>query len=261
MPITVGCKSLGALCTDYEFQVEEKEKLAELVAKLCLGQCSHVSNVIKELEPDYPNADEYTINSTIQYLDLTGKDSKYIYKVHGWLFQMMSWLALSIQHKDDRFLQHYPHSQPAMQGIDGIAITLNEDGGVDSIIVTEDKCTDNPRNTITTQVWDEFDKMESGIKNAAIYQQLQTLFRNDEDFHRIQNDVYNRNYRQYRIGITRDNSHNSDAGRLSLYEGYESHVTGDNVARRTGASTNIDGLRAWMEDLRLKVIEVLKNEL
>ena len=35
--ITIGCKSLAPLCKDYEFVVNDKNQLAELIAKLVMG--------------------------------------------------------------------------------------------------------------------------------------------------------------------------------------------------------------------------------
>ena len=198
MPITItNCKSLDSLCKDYEFTIADENQLVEYVALLCLGHCDHVTNIIRALEPDEENPDEKAIKSLIKDLEAAETDEFWKNKVHGWLFQMMSWIALSEQHKADRFLQHYPHSQPAMQGIDGIAITLTDDGCIDRIIITEDKCTTNPRGKITSQVWKEWDDTEDGEKNNAIFQQIQSLFAKDEQWHQIKNDVTKDKYLQF----------------------------------------------------------------
>lgn len=264
MPIYVGNTSLNPLCTDYEFTVNDQDKVAELVSRLCLGHYIHVGNVIRALDPDYPNPNEKSLKSLISELDTTRKGDAYRDRIHGWLFQMMSWIALAEQHKHDRFLQHYPHSQPGMHGIDGIAITLKDDGSIERIILTEDKCTENPRDTIRDDVWPEFDDIEDGKKNNAIGQQIQSLFVNDPGYHKIQNDVEDEKYRQYRIGITREKYHNSQKGRAVLFKDYDSHVKGTDEERRTGATTylgNDAAMRAWMESLRLKVMNILNNEL
>lgn len=264
MPITVDKTSLDPLCTDYEFKVNDQDKVAELVARLCLGHYKHVGNVIRALAPDYPNPNEKSIRSLIDELDTTGKSDSYRDRIHGWLFQMMSWIALAEQHKHDRFLQHYPHSQPGMHGIDGIAITLKDEGSIERIILTEDKCTEHPRDTIRDDVWPEFDEIEDGKKNNAIGQQIQSLFLNATDYYKIQNDVEDEKYRQYRIGITREKYHNSQKGREALFKDYGSHVKGADTERRTGATIYLGNdavMRAWMENLRVKVINILNSEL
>ena len=42
--ITIGCKSLGTLCKDYEFVVNDKNQLAELIAMLVMGWSRHGSS-------------------------------------------------------------------------------------------------------------------------------------------------------------------------------------------------------------------------
>lgn len=128
--ITIGCKSLAPLCKDYEFVVNDKNQLAELIAMLVMGWSRHVSRLIKNLDPHYPDVDRSTIQSQLDVLN--GSDTT---KIDGWLFQMISWLVLAEQHKGNpKFFQHSPHPQKAMHGLDGIAITLKADGSIDRII-------------------------------------------------------------------------------------------------------------------------------
>lgn len=83
--ITIGCKSLAPLCKDYEFVVNDKNQLAELIAMLVMGWSRHVSRLIKNLDPHYPDVDRYTIQSQLDVLN--GSDTT---KIDGWLFQMIS---------------------------------------------------------------------------------------------------------------------------------------------------------------------------
>ena len=41
--ITIGCKSLATLCKDYEFVVNDKNQLAELIAMLVMGWSRHIA--------------------------------------------------------------------------------------------------------------------------------------------------------------------------------------------------------------------------
>ena len=126
MPLTIR-KTIGApIYTDYEYEVNDKDLLAEMICQLILGNNYHIQRVIKDLAPDYPEIDKesirYQINQLKQSIDV--RDCEYTYKIDGWLFQFMSWIVLVIQHKGDNFKIQYPHSQPAMQGIDGLAERL-----------------------------------------------------------------------------------------------------------------------------------------
>lgn len=254
--ITIGCRVLDPLCRDYEFVVDDKQQLAELISKLVMGWSRHVSRLIKSLDPHYPDVDKATIESQLDILN--GGDTE---KIDGWLFQMISWIVLAEQHKGNpKFFQHNPHPQKAMHGFDGIAVTLNADGSINRIIITEDKCTDSPRSKITQQVYPEFVKIEAGTKNNAIMQQVEALL-SDEDLIRVQNDIVEPRYRQYRISITRSDYHNSDKGRKSLFKDYAQNVDGADVERRTCSTTNFNDMRAWMDDLRQKVITSLTQQM
>ena len=254
--ITIGFKSLDPLCKDYEFVVKDKNQLAELIAKLVMGWSRHVSRLIKNLDPLYPDVDKATIQSQLDVLN--GGDTT---KIDGWLFQMISWLVLAEQHKGNpNFFQHNPHPQKAMHGLDGIAVTLKSDGSIDRIIITEDKCTDSPRGKITQEVYPEFVEIEAGRKNNAIMQQVEALL-SDEALIRVQNDISNPRYRQYRIAITRLDEHNSDDGRKTLFKDYEQKIGGPDVDRRTCSTTNFNNMRVWMNDLKQLVIAALTRQM
>lgn len=83
-----------------------------------------------------------------------------MYKVDGWLFQMISWLQLANQYKGYRFFNNPPHPQPSMHGIDGLAVKFTPDNTIERIVITEDKCTEDARKTITSKVWPKFPGMD-----------------------------------------------------------------------------------------------------
>lgn len=260
MPVTITCKDFSPLCKDYEFIVNDIDQLADLIARLIVGYYRHVSKIIRGLATRYPNTDNPTIKASLDRLDLTGKDSKYIEKVHGWLFQMISWIVLAEMHKKDPyFYQNFPHQQPAMHGLDGIAINLKVDGTIDRIIITEDKCTNNDRNTVLQQVFPEFKDIEAGNYNNAIRQHIEALIKDESVVDNIQNDILELKYRQYRIAITRQNSHDTDDARKNLFADYDTFVGGTDVNRRTASTINMNKMRVWMEDLRKKVIAKIRN--
>ena len=224
-----------------------------------MGWCAHVSMIVRSLAEGYsePDIDADTITSLIETLDKSGKSDTVKCHIDGWIFQMISWLVLAEQHKDNpTFNQYPPHPQPAMHGLDGIAILLKEDSTIDRIIITEDKCTTSPRNKIQQQVYPEFAKFENGKKNTAIMNSVAGMLMNTKIFFKIQNDITKKDYRQYRIVITRADAHDSNAGRKALFADYDDIVKG-NVERRTCSTTNFLDTRAWIEDLRLRITSKL----
>lgn len=262
MPLKVNITFSDPLYRDYDFTITDKDMLAEYISQLVLGHAFHIERVIKKLDPNFPNINRASVQAQINILkkDIDNPESEYTYKIDGWLFQMMSWLALNIQHKGEKFYIQYPHSQPSMHGLDGIAITLNDDNTIDRIIITEDKCTSNPRKKIKDDVFPEFDNFEKAMKDNAIQQQIQSIIRSEE-YIMIQNDIQRKEHRQYRIGITRKECHNNKTGRDELFKDYDKYVDGDDVERRTGATIFLPNLREWMLDLRKKVIVILEKKI
>lgn len=259
MVFTITTKDLQPLCSDFEFVVNDIDELADRIVKLMMGWCVHVSMIVRSLAEGYPepDVDVDTITALIETLDKSGKSNTVKSHIDGWIFQMISWLVLAEQHKDYlTFNQCPPHPQPAMHGIDGIAILLKEDSTIERIIITEDKCTTSPRNKIQQQVFPEFEKFESGKKNTAIMNSVAGMLLNTKIFVKIQNDITKKDYRQYRIVITRTDAYDSDAGRKALFANYDEIVKGD-VRRRTCSTANFIDTRAWIEDLRLRITSKL----
>ncbi len=260
--ISINLKKLDELCYDYEYQVTDKDELADKICQLILGNCRHVSKVINGLASTPREIDKKTIKSLILQLEKRNCSNVDMYKVDGWLFQMMSWLHLATQYKGSLLFQQAPHSQPSMHGIDGFAVKLTPDNTIERIIITEDKCTNDAKDTIKDKVWPEFLEFEEGKKNNAIFQQTEALigFQLGDQFENIQNDIVEEKYRQYRVGITRQVAHNSDIGRKYLFHDYDNVISGDDVLRRTAATICLDDKeREWMGDLQQKVLNILKS--
>lgn len=260
--ILINCKQLDTLCYDFEYQITDKDELAEKICQLILGNSNHVSKVIKGLASTPRETDKKTVESLIQQLEKRNSSDVDKYKVDGWLFQMISWLQLANQYKGSIFYQQAPHPQPSMHGIDGFAVKLMPDNTIERIVITEDKCTEEAKATIKSKVWPEFLKMEKGEKNNAIFQQTEALigYRLGEQFESIQNDIVKEKYRQYRIGITRQVTHNSDNGRKKLFKGYDIVIPGNDILRRTAATICLDDKeREWMSDLQQRVLKKLKS--
>jgi len=176
---------------------------------------------------------------------------------------MISWVVLAKRNQGKRFFSNYPHFAPAQHGIDGLAVVLNDDDSLKSIIITEDKCTTSPRGKITQQVFPEFKEFEEGQKNNALVSIVSSLLSQMNSgslLENVQNDIFNNNFRLYRIGITREEKHNDDIGRKKLFDKYDSFVLGDTPERRTGATIYFDDMRNWMQDLSKKVINYLNSK-
>ncbi len=252
-------------CIDEEYTIVDKELLAEWVAILALGQSRHMARIINELSPAPIRVTQMTKKSVLSKLQVSkeiekDKDKKedFIEKRDGWLFQLISWIVVFMQNQGKLFKQYLPHTQHAMHGIDGLAVIV-EGGHIARIIITEDKCTKNARNTITQQVFPELDDYEKGIKNTELLEKVGVLLDMiGEDCPDAHNDIENISKWQYRISITRQSTHDSPDKRKSLFKDYESHVK-KSIERRRGSTTNLGDMRAWMEDFSKMVIDIIKK--
>lgn len=257
MPFNLIDTDCSPLVIDYEYEIADKSLLAERVGEMLLGHHYHILKIINTLTVSHPIHNNDAINATINQLK-----SATVTKRDGWMFQMISWMVLATRNRGEKFYANYPHFAPAQHGIDGLALILSSTDELVSIIITEDKCTTQPRGKITSQVFPEFLVFEEGKKNNALIGIIASLISNlnsGQILEKVQNDIFNKDYRIYRIGITREETHNDKNGRNMLFLNYDKHVKGD-AKRRNASSIYIKDLRNWMEDLADKVIIYLESK-
>lgn len=258
MPLRLRDIDCSPLVVDYEYDISDKNLLVQYVGELILGNHRHILNVINTLSTTSPINPNISITYVINMLK-----NPNTHKRDGWLFQMISWISLAIKNKGEVYLSQHPHNAPAQHGIDGLSIVLNKDDTISKIIITEDKCTTNPRMRIRKEVFPEFQAFENGEKDHALIGILSNLLSNidsDKLLQSVQNDIFNNDFRQYRVGITREKTHNSIKGRKGLFADYDGCVVGDLPTRRSGATIYIDDLRNWMNDFAEKTIDYLESK-
>ncbi len=258
MPFKLIDTDCSPLVVDYEFEVADKDLLARYVGEMLLGHHQQIYRIINSLSTTFPLHPNDSIKHVISKINTTS-----IEKRDGWLFQMISWVVLAERNVGNKFFSNYPHFAPAQHGIDGLAVVLNDDDSLKCIIITEDKCTTSPRGKITQQVFPEFKEFENGEKNNALVSIVSSLLghiKAGNILGNVQNDIFNNNFRLYRIGITREERHNDDSGRMKLFSKYDTFVTGSTAERRSGATIHLDDMRNWMQDLSEKVINYLESK-
>lgn len=243
-------------CIDEGFEILDEDTLAQYVAYLVMGYSRHVNKIIMNLgNVDLPALEKEHKAEIVSFMTLGEKPSEVKrYKRDGWLFQMISWLVVNLKNKDKKNKQQHPHNQPAMHGVDGLAVIVNN-GHIEKIILTEDKCTENPKSTIQNKVFPEFKDYEEGGKNTTLLNDVGTILDMfGDDYENAHNEITNKDIRQYRIGITREAEHNSNEGRKELFNGYETIVKGE-INRRSGSSIHLANLRDWMDRFAAKVVD------
>ncbi len=265
-PIRIVELDCAPIVVDYGYEVTDKDLLAKWIAELCLGHYRQIRKIIEDIAPNYPTTEDDAIDDIVSKLTLpAGAKTRNLYRRDGWLFQMMSWIALNVDLHDkfsnDKIFMAPPHTAPGQHGLDGLAVVLDDKKLLGAIIITEDKCSEKPRGIVTSQIYPEFVRFEKGASKNRIVTGVTSLIEpvdGGDVIDAVQNDIAKKDYRKYRIGLTRLNEHDDFDGRKVLFENYEDKVKGD-VKRRRASSVNIGDVRPWMADLAAKVIAVLKS--
>ena len=126
-------------------------------------------------------------------------------------------------------------------------------------MLCEDKCSENARSIITSQIYPEFEDFENGEFDSRVLAEVSSIIRSEDFLINIQDDIVDNKYWMYRIGVTRQSEHDDEAGRKALYKDYDKKV-GGGVKRRCAASVNLDDVRKWMERFSQKVIKILESK-
>lgn len=264
MPFRLSETMCLPLVIDNEYEIENEDLLAEYVGIIVLGHFSHVKRIISGLS----TTGFFNINNEIELavkkLDDKNKSDKEIQKRDGWIFQIISWLALFSEYKNTNFYCQQPHDAMAQHGLDGLAIILGDKFKIESIIITEDKCTINHR-VVVPAVWKEFTEFENGLHNNKLVSRISALIENIDNGEVLEankNDIYDKDLRKYRLGINRNNTYQEvPKKRENLFKGYDDCVKEDNPHRRYGATFYQDDIRNWMNNFCNKIISYLNTQI
>lgn len=257
MPIHLTPMSHKTLVQGFRWTIDDEKQLAELIARVALGQASHVAKILRGVTGQQAPEFNSAIPSAIRMLTLSpGADP---WHRDGWMFQVMSWLAARLAHPST--LLNPPQMILAQKGFDGIQLEFDPLTGISAIVIFEDKATDNPRETIRDAVWPEFEAYERGDDTNVLTAEVVGLLERQPgvDADAVIRQVIWKDVRHFRVSITIGDSHASDAGHVRLFKGYDSKVPGD-LKRRRGETFHVTDLRKWMEGLASRALGYLSAQ-
>lgn len=235
----------------YAWEVIDEQHLAELIARVALGQARHVQNILLAIGSGMPAVIGDPWVAAKKMLTIPpGEDP---WHRDGWIFQVMSWLSA---HKaGPASLINTPQMIFAQKGFDGIQLDFDATGSISAVVIFEDKATDNPRKTIHEDVWPEFEEYENGGDANVLVAEVTGLLekRPNIDADDVIRRVIWKEARHFRVSITIGDTHTTDAGRGRLFKEYDTKIPG-NVKRRRGETFYVNDLRPWMESLATKVL-------
>ena len=255
MPIVLTNFAEGTLCQGCTWMVSDEAELPERLAFVALVQSRHVAKILTGINAIPPATTASTRAAAIKLLTLpAGADP---WHRDGWLFQTMSWLVAS--QANPSALTRAPHMILAHKGFDGLQLELDASSGVvTAAVIFEDKATDNPRQTIKSEVWPDFQLLETGDRENVLTADVSALLSTQPgiDVDKAIENVIWKQVRRYRVSITVGDSHATAAGRKRLFKGYDEIATGD-VVRRRGEILLVGQLRPWMASLAAQAISFL----
>ena len=256
MAIVLTSFTEGTLYQGCSWTVSDQLELAERIALVALGQSHHVAKILSGIKAIPPITTASTRTAAIKLLTVpAGVDP---WHRDGWIFQTISWLVAS--QANPSALIRAPHMILAHKGFDGLQLELDTSGGVSAAVIFEDKATDNPRGTIKSEAWPEFQLLEAGDRENVLTADVSSLLstRPGIDADKAIENVIWKQVRRYRVSITVGDTHSTAIGRKRLFKGYDEIATGD-VARRRGEIFLVHQLRPWMAALADQAISFLKT--
>lgn len=247
MPIKLTAVNKSKLLHGYTWQVPDERYLAELIARVALGQARHVQKILLAIGNVFPLPNDDIKTNAINMLTVpTGSDP---WHRDGWMFQVMSWLAASKASPDS--LIATPQMITAQKGFDGLQLDFDRSTGlVSAVVIFEDKATSNPRDTIYSQVWPDFKLLESGDRANVLVAEVTSLLERHPtvDVDEAIRKVIWAEARHFRVSITVQDTHSTSTGRDRLFKDYDTIVAGD-IKRRRGETFHVADVRAWMSTI------------
>jgi hypothetical protein len=97
-------------------------------------------------------------------------------------------------------------------GFDGLQIELTKKKKLCGLIIFEDKATDNPRSTITQDVWPELNLLHGDKRQTELMQETTALLQraNVEDPDEVIEGIVWKNIRRFRVSITGADGHDTN---------------------------------------------------
>lgn len=254
MPLSFTPISSGNYWYGATWSVDDLDTLAEMIARIAIGQSRVVGRVLKKLNAEPPVFPKGGFAGARALLTLKSEDDD-PYHRDGWVFQAISWIAINKQ--EENVLIRAPQSRKADKGLDGLLIRFDDDD-VAHVVICEDKATEHPRQRVQSQVWPEFEDFESGARDhelvAGVTSLLATSAEDDPDA--VVADILWEDVRAYRVAVTVGHNHSTTAGRKRLFKGYEDTVLGD-VERRQAETLYLEHVREWIGDLAAKAVAII----
>lgn len=240
--------------------IQNETELARLVARILLGQFTHVEKILKKLHPNAKTIDAQAAEEA--KARTIAKDPNEPWHRDGLLFQAISWIAAHQAAEAKSSIFGLPHLIPAHKGFDGIEVELTAEQDLLCVVVFEDKATGDPRATIRDDVWPEIKALHEGQRQTELMQELTALLQraNAPDVDAIIEAVVWKQVRRFRVSVTGKDGHDQQESFEKLFKGFDEVTPGlDGAGRRAEVFCQSD-IRKWMAAFAEKVRSAIDAE-
>lgn len=238
--------------------------LARVIAWMILGRKAHSLAVLSGNGADAPELTNGNIEEAISHLrcpektrvDHNGKTVPHNSVIHrdGWLFQFISWIVARSEFPDS--IQKAAQPRKADKGFDGLLIEL-DGSAIAAVLMVEDKATDDPRGTVTGDIWPEFTAYELGSRDNELTAEASTMLEQAGlDAKELVKKARWFNSKRYRASVATSEANIPPV--VHTFDGYEG-IIGDGPERRLANLFIVDDLRAFMDDLSTRIIDYLDS--
>lgn len=244
-------------------------RLSRIIAIVAMGQSAKAEIIIRRMQPAKPAIthtqliDEAIRTLSIQEAGMEIGSGYPVYQRDGFIFEVISWIAAQQKSSENSLLKE-PHTRSTTQGLDGLQLDLSEDRqALDRVVIFEDKCTENPRNTFRSKVIPAFIERHKNTRSAELVSTASELIRmaglSAEDATRVSADVLNLTIRSYRSAFAVPAEYDNQDRRALLFDRFKS-IEDIAQKQRIGATFVIDSdLREWFQELAITTIAYLNS--
>lgn len=241
-------------CFGFCWATQNEELLAKYVAYLLAGQAAFITKIVARGTPARAKLSKAALREFQKALQTPKKDELRWIR-DGWLFQMISWVAVKMQ--APAAVLRAPQPQSSAKGIDTLYIEFEGKSQRPRLTIGEDKATKHPRATIRDDVWPEFEAFERGDRDPELISEISALLAHTKSPQRAVDSALWKSERRYRVAITTVHGR-TDNERARLFKGYRKRIPGPRNRRRAD-TFHVDLLRTWMDAFAKKVVANLKQ--
>jgi len=168
MPISTVDHEVAELCGGEQWQVDDLDGLAALVAIVMVGRAQQVAAILAGAETGVVVASAALKARLKAALILDpGKDT---WHRDGLLFETICWIVARTGAAQDEVLSD-PHRRATNQGADSVKVVFDAAAReLEKVTVYEQKCTDNPRAKFRDEVLPAFSDWITGMRDDELLQ-------------------------------------------------------------------------------------------